>query len=143
MQRDAGSDADGHGKRRNIARLDSLSVSLNVCVQCWFLDFHSEYLLLSSTAPSNIVTVNVKDAWLHYSMRSIAISDPVAWCVSLSVTRLCCAKTAARIEVPFVTEILGDTRHIVLDGGPDSPPATGGVIRCGPSPNFFGNLFIL
>jgi len=42
--------------------------------------------------------------------------DPVACCVSMSVTRLRCAKTAEWIKVIFALEALE-----VLDGGPDSP----------------------
>jgi len=37
--------------------------------------------------------------------------------VSLSAMQLFCAKTAERIGILFGLEILGDTRHIVLDGG--------------------------
>jgi len=36
---------------------------------------------------------------MHDEMRPIATDDPVAWCVS--VTRLCCAKTAKRIKILF------------------------------------------
>jgi len=47
-----------------------------------------------------------------------ATDDPVA---CLSVTRLCCAQTAERIEVLFGTETPGDPRYSVLDGGSDPP----------------------
>jgi len=46
-----------------------------------------------------------------HKMRTIAIDDSVAWCVSQSVCqsimRLCYAKTAERIEVLFAKETLG------------------------------------
>jgi len=43
----------------------------------------------------------------------IATDDPVAWCVSLSVTPLSCAKTAERVETVL------DPMHTVLDGRSD------------------------
>jgi len=43
--------------------------------------------------------------------------------VSLSVTRLHCAKTAEPIEVSFGVETLWDLGHIVLEEGSDSPLA--------------------
>jgi len=38
-------------------------------------------------------------------MRPIATDNRLVWCVSQSVARLRCAKTAERIEVVFGTEI--------------------------------------
>jgi len=57
-------------------------------------------------------------------MRPTATNDPIA-CVSVSqsayqsVTRLRCAKTAKRIKMLFGKQTREDTRHIMLDGGPD------------------------
>jgi len=48
-----------------------------------------------------------------------ATNDRVAWYVTLSVTRLRCAKTAERIEVRFGVETFRGPRNILLDGGPD------------------------
>jgi len=45
--------------------------------------------------------------------------DPVAWRVSLSVTRLSCAKTTERIEVRFRMQTLRDPIHIASGEGPD------------------------
>jgi len=58
-------------------------------------------------------------------MRRIATDDPVAWCISLSVTRLRCAKTAERIEVLFGVATFGDPRPIAFYGDPDPPTARG------------------
>jgi len=46
-------------------------------------------------------------AYTTYIKRTIATDDHVAWCVSLSVTRLHCANTAERIEVLFGWRLLG------------------------------------
>jgi len=46
-------------------------------------------------------------------MWSIETDDLVAWYVSLSVTRLRCAKTAKRIEVLFVAKTRRNPRHFV------------------------------
>jgi len=54
-----------------------------------------------------------------YEMWTIATGDPVAWCVSLTATRVRCAKTAERIEVLFVAATLEYQRHILFDGGLD------------------------
>jgi len=61
----------------------------------------------------------------------LAIDDPVAWAllfnlsVSLSVTRVGCAKTAGRIEVLLRIDTPGDSRSIVLDGDRHSPRREG------------------
>jgi len=58
--------------------------------------------------------------WVVYrmhEMRPITNDDFVALFVSLSVTRLRCAKTAGRIEVAFAVETLGGPKHTVLDEG--------------------------
>jgi len=53
-------------------------------------------------------------------MRPI-VTDRVAWSVSLSVTLVSPAKTAAPIELPFgFTTWVGPGNH-VLDEGPDPP----------------------
>jgi len=52
-------------------------------------------------------------------MRTVATSVPVAWCATLSIMRLCCAKAGERIEILFRMEKPEDPRHIVLDVGPD------------------------
>jgi len=46
-------------------------------------------------------------------MRPITTDDPVAWCVSLSVTRLQCAKTAEHIEVLFEVETQRPNEHYI------------------------------
>jgi len=50
-------------------------------------------------------------------MRPIATDNPVAWCVSLFVTKLSCLKAVERIKVLFEAETLWYPKHIVLDGG--------------------------
>jgi len=54
-----------------------------------------------------------------HEMRPVAIGDPVAQCVCVSVTRQRAAKTAERMSVLFGVEIHDDPRHIVLNWGPD------------------------
>jgi len=58
-----------------------------------------------------------------HEMRPVAIDDPVAWCVCLlvcqSITRLCPAKTAKRIEVQFVIEATGGPINTVFNGVPN------------------------
>jgi len=49
-------------------------------------------------------------------------------CPSSASTPLRCAKTAERIRMLFVVNILGGPRNILLDGGRD-PPQRGGI-RC-------------
>jgi len=56
-------------------------------------------------------------------MQTFVINDAN---ICLFATWLCCGKMAERINVLFEVETLGDSRHIVLDGGPH-PPA----VRCG------------
>jgi len=58
-------------------------------------------------------------------MRPIATDDPVAWTVSLSVTRLSCAKTSKQIEVLVEVKTLGDPKHVLLDGDPEASTARG------------------
>jgi len=58
--------------------------------------------------------------------RSHRMQNFIVWLITsddLSVTRLCCAKTAKRIEMLFRVATLGDRRH--------DPPRPEGV-RCGP-----------
>jgi len=50
------------------------------------------------------------------SMRTIAMDDLIAGCVSLSFTRVRSAKTAEWIEVQFGAETPGSPKNIVLDG---------------------------
>jgi len=59
-------------------------------------------------------------------MRPIATSDPVAWCVGQTVCLPVSVKTTERITILFGMGTLRDPRHIVLDGGPDSPTAREG-----------------
>jgi len=49
-----------------------------------------------------------------------AVGGPV---ISLSVSRLRCAKMAGRIDILVGVETLGDPRHIGLDTGPNPPTA--------------------
>jgi len=69
--------------------------------------------------------------FLTGNVRTLLTGDALASCVCLSVTRLCLAKTAVRIEVLFGVETGGDARPIVLDGGPDPPTVGGAFIQCG------------
>jgi len=57
-------------------------------------------------------------------MRPI-VTDRVAWSVSLSVTLVSPAKTAAPIEMPFGSRYRVGRRNHVLDGGPDPPIGRG------------------
>jgi len=68
--------------------------------------------------------------------------DPVAWCVSQTVTWLHCAKTAERIEVLSGVKTHGDpeARNIVLDGGPN--PAMVTEVRCGLSQITLASWFL-
>jgi len=81
-------------------------------------------------------------------LRSIAIDDLVRrLSVSLShgFTRLWCAKTTERSEVPFGVKTLGGPRNIVSNGGPDPISTDHGVgdeevHSMQPLPNYFGLL---
>jgi len=74
-----------------------------------------------------------------------ATDDSMTWCVCLclyhsaylSVTRLCCVKTAERIEVLFGMETLWHPRHILFDGR-IGPPTARGLMRS--LLNYFGLL---
>jgi len=65
-------------------------------------------------------------------MRPIATHDPVVWCVSQSVARLHCTKTAERIEVLFGVETL------YRMGSLDTLRREGSMR---PLPNYFDLLF--
>jgi len=54
-------------------------------------------------------------------MRTIATDDPVTWRADLSVTRLCPAETAKRIDVLFGMDTLVGQFRSVLDGVPILP----------------------
>jgi len=69
-------------------------------------------------------------------MRTLAISDPVAWefvcqSVSLSVCVSRCAKTAERIEVLLGVDSLGTQETFLIP-----------LRRCGLSHNYFGHWYL-
>jgi len=53
------------------------------------------------------------------------LTDRVVWSVSLSVTLVSPAKTAAAIELPFELRTWVGPGNHVLDGGPDPPMGRG------------------
>jgi len=65
-----------------------------------------------------------------HGMRPIAVDVPVAWCGQSVCNVPAHGKTAARIEVLFGVETLGDPRNIVLDGGLQ-PRGEGEAVRYG------------
>jgi len=77
--------------------------------------------------------------WMYnvHSVQPVVASDPLAWCVGLSVMQLCCA-TAERMEVLFRMEISGPKSHCI---SPDPSVARGCSMWS--SPNYYGLLLTL
>jgi len=72
-------------------------------------------------------------------LQTIAIDD-AGVCQSLSVTLVCCAKTAERIDILFVMEIPGVQETVLKGVSGHVSPRRGGAGSMRPFPNYFGCL---